>query len=81
MSEILRANQRMLVQGQLVPLGVADEDLHCFLRQASNMPRSATQGIQGIALFDRIRPCGGVAWQKIVAQRFQAELAWLDASG
>lgn len=37
-SEILRANQRMLVQGQLVPLGVADEDLRCFLRQAPDTP-------------------------------------------
>lgn len=33
-SEILRDNQRRLVHEQLVPMGVADADLRCFLRQA-----------------------------------------------
>lgn len=32
-ADILRRNQRQLVRGQLVPMGVAEEDWRCFLRQ------------------------------------------------
>jgi hypothetical protein len=32
-ADVLKVNQKQLVQGQVLPAGIAEKDQHCFLRE------------------------------------------------